>query len=162
MKKFKKRNSNRESFKSRMYRFMYGRYGTDELYTFIFILFLLVWAAELIITAFMEEGMAQAIVSICLSAATFALLIWSTFRVFSRNVYKRRRENEVYLKALRGLKRFFGGNISRRSRSGNRDDATSIFRDCTKCGATLRLPRRQGKHSVRCPRCNHSFYIVSK
>lgn len=149
-------------FREKLYRFMYGRYGTDDLYTFSLILFFILWAAELLVTSFMPEGWAQAIVSLSFSTAITALLIWSVFRVFSRNVYKRRRENQAYLKALRAVKRFFTGNTSRKSKSGNRDGADLIFRDCTKCGATLRLPRRAGRHRVKCPRCSHLFYVKSK
>jgi len=103
--------------------------------------------------------LAQAIVSIVCGAFIILIITWSIYRSMSRNIAKRRRENEIYLKAMRGVKRFFSVNTSRSTKSFNRDDAQYIFRDCTKCGSVLRLPRRKGRHKVKCPRCSHGFYV---
>ena len=75
---------------------------------------------------------------------------------------KRRMENAAFMKMWRGVKRFFSANTSKKTKSTNRDDAYYIFRDCTKCGCTLRLPRKVGKHRVKCPRCSHSFKVKAK
>ena len=148
--------------KEKLYRFLYGRYGTDQLYKFSMVLLLVLLLISLILQFVLSEGLAAAIVSLSMSVVTYALMFWMIFRSMSRNIYKRRRENERYLKIMGAVKRFFSGNTSRKTKSRNRDDAYYIFRDCTKCKATLRLPRKKGKHSVRCPRCSHSFYVRSK
>ncbi len=149
-------------FKQKLYNFMYGRYGTDQLYSFLMIVFFVLWIAELIAVAVIPEGMGQAIAAVAFGVATFGLLFYMIFRSMSRNIYKRRRENEIYLKASMAVKRFFTFNTSGGTGSFNRDDATYIFRDCTKCGSVLRLQRRQGRHKVKCPRCSHSFYVKAK
>ena len=149
-------------FKEKLYRFFYGRYGTDQLYKFCLILLMLLLVASLVLQFTLPEGLASAIVSLSISVLTYALMFWMIFRSMSRNIYKRRRENERYLKISGAAKRFFIGNTSRKTRSANRDDQYYIFRDCTRCKATLRLPRKKGKHSVKCPRCSHSFYVRSK
>ena len=149
-------------FKERLYRFFYGRYGTDQLYKFCLVLILVLMVVSLVVQAILNEGIAAAIVSLIFSILTYALLFWMLFRSMSRNIYKRRRENEKYLKISGAVKRFFGGNTSRKTKSGNRDNEYYIFRDCTKCRSTLRLPRKKGKHPVKCPRCAHSFYVRSK
>ncbi|MBQ3012569.1 MAG: hypothetical protein IJD74_03420 [Clostridia bacterium] len=149
-------------FKEKLYRFFYGRYGTDQLYKFCLILLMLLLVASLVLQFTLPEGLASAIVSLSISVLTYALMFWMIFRSMSRNIYKRRRENERYLKISGAVKRFFIGNTSRKTRSANRDDQYYIFRDCTRCKATLRLPRKKGKHSVKCPRCSHSFYVRSK
>lgn len=149
-------------FKNKIYRFMYGRYGSDDLYYFIFIAFLVLWLCEIVLGFALPEGVGAAVVSIVLSTLSVTLLVWAVFRVFSRNVVKRRRENERYLKAKRAVGRLFSGNTARRSKGRNMDDFQYIFRDCTACGATLRLPRKSGKHSVKCPRCSHKFYVRAK
>ena len=149
-------------FKEKLYRFFYGRYGTDQLYKFCVILLMLLLVASLVLQFTLPEGLASAIVSLSISVLTYALMFWMIFRSMSRNIYKRRRENERYLKISGAVKRFFIGNTSRKTRSANRDDQYYIFRDCTRCKATLRLPRKKGKHSVKCPRCSHSFYVISK
>ncbi len=149
-------------FKEKMYRFMYGRYGADELYNFLAWLNVGLIFAELILTLIIPDPLARVIVSSTLSVLVLLVFILEIYRSMSRNIAKRRRENEIYLKARRALSRFFSGNTSRKTRTYNRDDAAHIFRDCTHCGSTLRLPRRVGKHRVKCPRCAHSFYVKAK
>lgn len=141
---------------------MYGRYGTDQLYSFMMVLFLIVWVLEIIAVAIIPEGLGQAIASVVGGLLTTFLLVTMIARSMSRNIYKRRRENERYLKISRAVKRFFNGNTSKKTKSSNRDDAQYIFRDCTKCGSVLRLPRRVGRHKTKCPRCSHSFYVKAK
>ena len=149
-------------FREKMYRFMYGRYGADDLYAFSMIVFAILWVAEIIAMMIIPEGMARDISSIVFAIAIVSLMSWTMFRMMSRNIAKRRRENEIYLKARRATKRFFSFNTSTKTSSLNRDDYMHIFRDCTKCGSVLRLPRRDGRHKVKCPRCSHYFYVKAK
>ncbi len=149
-------------FKEKMYRFMYGRYGTDELYNFLTWLNVILIFVDLLVTAFIPEGAAKAIVTLSFSIVILLIFIFELYRAMSRKIAKRRRENEIYLKVRRAFKRFFSGNTSKGTKTFNRDDAMHIFRDCTKCGSTLRLPRRQGRHKVKCPRCSHGFYVKAK
>ena len=139
---------------------MYGRYGTDELYRFLLAVFFVLWIAEIISIAVIPDVGAKRVARLCFSAVITLLMVWMIFRTMSRNIYKRRRENQIYLKAFRAVKRFFGGNTA--SRGSIRDDAYYIFRNCTKCGSTLRLPRRVGKNRVKCPKCGHGFYVKVK
>ncbi len=149
-------------FKQKIYRFMYGRYGTDALYNFLTWLNVILILLSFIVTALIPEGPVGAIVSISFSVLIFLIFVWEIFRMMSRNIAKRRRENEIYLKVKGAVKRFFSGNTSRKTRTFNRDDENYIFRDCTRCNSTLRLQRRVGKHKVKCPRCSHSFYVKAK
>ena len=149
-------------FREKIYRFMYGRYGTDNLYYFLMIAFFVLMVVEMITVAILPEGLAETVVSIVFFAITWGIVIYMTFRLMSRNIYKRRCENEAYLRIRRSISRFFNMNTSTRTKSRNVDNAEFIFRDCTKCGATLRLPRKSGKHGVKCPRCTHSFFVKSK
>ena len=141
---------------------MYGRYGNDHLSRFLMIVALILIVADAILRLVIPLGIVRTVVSFSVTLAAILLYVLIICRSMSRNIYKRRRENETYLKVSRGVKRFLSMNTSRKTKSRNRDDAYYIFRDCTKCGATLRLPRKQGKHSVRCPKCSHSFFVKSK
>ena len=136
-------------FKEKIYRFMYGRYGTDQYYNFLMVLFFVLWVFELIALAIIPEGLIQGVASVVFGTLTTLLLCYMIFRSMSRNIYKRRRENEIYLKCSRAVKRFFSFNTSNRTKSRNRDDAQYIFRDCTRCGSVLRLPRRSGKNPCK-------------
>ena len=44
-------------------------------------------------------------------------------------------------------------------KSKHRDRKTHVFRKCPACKSVLRLPRQKGKHTVRCPRCQHRFDV---
>ena len=149
-------------FREKMYRFMYGRYGTDNLYNFLtwFTVFLII--AEMITVAIIPEGQIQAIVSLAFFAVVIVLFVWNISRTFSKNIAKRRRENERDLKLSRATKRFFSLNTSKGTKTMNRDDEYYIFRDCTRCASTLRLQRRVGRHKVKCPRCSHTFFVKAK
>ena len=149
-------------FKEKMYRFAYGRYGTDELYSFSMIVLAIVWIAEIIAVAVVPEGVGKTVMTLVFGAIITFLLAWTMFRMLSKNIARRRRENQIYLRARRAIARFFSFNTSTRTHSRNRDDYSYIFRDCTKCGSVLRLPRRVGKHKVICPRCSHEFNVKAK
>ena len=150
-------------FRQKMYRFFSGRNGIDQLYYFSMGLLIFLMVADAILQIVLpSEWMGTVIIGLCMSTATMVLFIWTMFRMMSRNLFKRRMENAAFLKMWRGVKRFFSANTSKKSKSANRDDAYYIFRDCTKCGSTLRLPRKAGKHRVKCPRCSHSFKVKAK
>ncbi|MBQ5893203.1 MAG: hypothetical protein IIW78_03015, partial [Clostridia bacterium] len=82
-------------FRERVYRFMMGRNGTDTLCTALTVCALVLLVLELI------SGWAW------LSIPSLALLIYSNFRAFSRNVVKRRRENAAFCGFFRRIRGFF-------------------------------------------------------
>ena len=141
---------------------MYGRYGNDELNLFLSVLSLVVVAANIVVSFAMDNGTAKTIVSICLWVAFVGIFALTTFRTMSKKIYKRRRENGLFLNAVGKLKRIVTFNTSAGSKGKNKDDETYIFRDCTKCSCTLRLPRKKGRNKVKCPKCAHKFYVISK
>ena len=149
-------------FQQKLYKFMYGRYGVDKLYSFCCILVIIVLFVNILATTFIKNEEARAWLSMGIMLFDVVILAWSTFRLFSKNIYKRRRENEIFLKMSGAVKRFVSLNTSRRSPRKNADTRDFVFRACTKCGAVLRLPRREGKHKVKCPRCSHRFNVSVK
>ena len=68
-------------------KFMYGRYGVDELYKFLFILYIITFIINIFIRSQILE-----IIGLIIVLITF-------YRVFSKNIYKRSKENRNYLKA---------------------------------------------------------------
>ena len=142
-------------FREKLARFLYGRYGADSLYNALF-------AFELILlflgAVFNVLGKAEPIlhlVSVLLYAVALGLMIFAMYRFFSRNIQKRRRENEAWLR--------FKAKFRRRPRPNlPPDTADHIFRSCPHCKATLRLPREKGKHEVKCPRCGNRFGVRVK
>lgn len=130
------------NFREKVSRFMYGRYGQDHLYYVGLILILIL----IIINSFVRNSI--------ISALTWVVLILITFRVFSKNVYKRRSENEKFLKLWNPIKAKLMLQIRR-----FKERKTHCFRKCPSCKKVLRLPRKKGKHVVNCPCCHKDFSI---
>ena len=123
-------------------RVMNGRYGPDQLYRGLLVLFF----ALMVINLFVPGG-----VFYYLSIAVFA---FSMFRVFSRNFAKRSEENRRYVAWLDGTKKKL---LQIRNRF--RDRNTHVYRPCPNCKTTLRLKKQVGTMHVRCPKCKTEFDI---
>ncbi|MBZ9634575.1 hypothetical protein [Clostridium sp. FP1] len=130
------------NFKNKLTQFMYGRYGTDQLYNALIVAYFVLIVANAFISS--------AIISILMSA----VLIWTIFRALSRNVYKRRMENEKFMKIWKPVK----GSCSLMVRR-IKEIKIHRFRKCPHCKKVLRLPRTRGKHRVKCPCCNKEFEL---
>lgn len=151
------------NFRQRIARFFYGRYGADNLYNALFVteLILLFVSTVLNVLGYVEPIFA--IISIALYVLSFGIVVWAMFRFFSRNIPARRRENEAWLR----LKSKLGRKSSPRRAKPRKtvlpaDTPDHVFRSCPHCLATLRLPRRVGKHEARCPRCDGRFTVKVK
>ena len=81
--------------KDRFIRFMYGRYGVDSFGKFT------IWGSLILmlIAGWTHRGI--------LSWLAWAGIIYSYFRMFSKNTYKRAAENQKYLQMTRGIRTFF-------------------------------------------------------
>lgn len=123
--------------------FMVGRYGIDQLYYALIVLYLVCFVLNIIFPKIMVFGI-----------LTWVVLIISFFRVFSRNVYKRSQENAVFVKVWDKVKGFFSLTFSK-----IKDFPSKKYTKCPHCHSVLRLPRQRGKHTVRCPRCSNRFEI---
>lgn len=125
-----------------MARFMYGRYGIDQLYYALLALYLVL----LVINALVPSRV--------WSILMWAVLILIFFRVFSRDIYKRRMENEKFMRIWNRVKGEQALTIRR-----IKEIKTHRFRRCPHCKGMLRLRRKVGKHTVRCPRCHKKFKL---
>ena len=130
----------RRSLRERFYSFMYGRNGADALSRALLILYVILYVVALFIPSYPLWGIMT------------ALAIFTVFRMLSRNLTARRRENAWYLRLEGRVKGFF---VLQRNRW--RDRKTHVYHKCPKCKSVLRLPRIKGKHTVNCPRCHERF-----
>ena len=122
-------------------RFMYGRNGVDQLGV------CMIWGAILLDLAGMlikKSGIVSGIIGF---AAT-ALAIWALWRVFSRNLEKRRAENAAFLQKI-------WWPVKRRFASGRqqRMDREHKYFTCPKCKTVCRVPAGKGKIVITCPKC---------
>lgn len=114
--------------------FMLGRYGADKLGTT-----LLISGIALTVLSSML-GRWFPLVSAGLTLLSYIALFWCLFRMYSKNIEARRRENSTFVNFFSHLK----------------DKEHRYFR-CPQCRQTVRVPRGRGKINIRCPRCNRQF-----
>ena len=126
--------------KERLYRFMAGRYGADQLSRFLSWLAL----ALIVLNLFLR--------STVLWVLGIAALVVCYVRMFSKNFEKRRRENERYLQLKNKLT---GAFRNWKDRQSQRRDY--VFFRCPSCHAMLRVPRGKGKIRVTCRKCGNAF-----
>ena len=126
-------------------RFLMGRYGHDHLNLFIMVVSLLFG-----IVTFFTYGIGDLICSIL---QLMFLAVWM-MRAFSRNFYKRRAENTVFLRLWGKVKGFFRPVKAFFARMADRSHR---YFKCPKCKARLRVPRGRGKITITCPRCRNTF-----
>ena len=114
-------------------RFMYGRYGTDQLNKWLLI------AAVVLILLGWIGGKFVSWMSV-FSLLAYIPLVWSIIRMYSRNIEARRKENAAFLWRLNQLK-----------------DRNNRYFRCPRCRQTVRVPRGKGKINIRCPKCGEQF-----
>lgn len=149
-------------FGDKMYKFMYGRYGTDELYRFICVAVLVLLVMEWILSIFIGKYVIGAMILFIITLFILWLLIWSVVRCFSRKIEKRKKQNKAFLRMKRTFIRTLTFNVSKKTKHGPMDGGGYIYRDCTMCSKTLRLPYKAGKNAVVCPECSHRFYVKAR
>jgi ribosomal protein L37AE/L43A len=129
--------------REKLMRFMVGRNGNDQLNLFLYAV-----DAVLLIAATLIGGQ----VGRWMWAAVLALLGYIYFRMFSRNLTKRREENGKFLRLLYSVQ---AGLKIRREKWVQRKDYK--FFTCPSCKTTLRVPRGNGKIKIVCRKCGNSF-----
>lgn len=120
-------------------RFMYGRYGSDMLNNFLLISYLVLY--------FFSSVFQSAL----LYWVSLAALVWSVFRMLSRNFPKRREENVRFKKLADPVIRWY------RMHRTIRRDKDHVYFKCPNCAQQLRVPRGKGKITVTCRSCGAVF-----
>lgn len=119
---------------------MYGRYGGDQLMIGSLILYFVVSLVSQF-TRFWP-----------LMLVAYLILLWSLFRMLSRNTSKRYGENQIFLKYWYKVKGFFL-NLKNRIQ----DSKTHRYYKCPKCSKTMRVPKGRGKIEIKCAVCGEKF-----
>lgn len=113
-------------------RFMAGRYGTDKLNSVI------LWTG--VITVVVAMFISAPLPNLLLHMLAYVLMGVAIFRTFSRNTYKRYRENRRFLMLLDRIK-----------------DRDHKYFECPRCHQPVRVPRGKGKIAISCPKCREKF-----
>ncbi len=126
-------------------RFMYGRYGSDQLSTCLFFIY--------VILVVFQFAFRNSVPGMILMALSYVVVFIYFFRFLSRNIYKRQRENQKFLQMWTPLKNYFK---YLKLRIRERNGVKKLFR-CPKCHQTIRVPRGKGKIAITCPKCRFEF-----
>ena len=119
-------------FGNTLARFMYGRYGSDRFNRFLLVLYLIFWVLSALFRGW---------TGLIFYALTTVTMVWTLFRMLSRNISRRQAENRWYLHQVTRLK----------------DIRRYRYRRCPHCRGMLRLPIKRGRRTVTCNRCRHQF-----
>ena len=126
--------------KEKFYRFMQGRYGSDELSKFLTGL-----------------GMVLIILNLLTRSRIFNLLFWvclfySYFRMFSKNYSARYAENQKFIALKNQLKYKWEKNKNLREQK----KIYHIY-NCPYCKQKIRIPKGKGTIIITCPKCKQEF-----
>ena len=130
-----------QKMQNALIRFMYGRNGFDQLNRFLFWVVLILDIASIFLAR--GESPLGGILSLVVTAAWLLLL----FRTFSRNLAKRREENQKFVSWWWRVKSKMSGAKARHA------DRDHKYFTCKSCGAICRVPVGKGKIVITCPKC---------
>ena len=83
---------------------------------------------------------------------TLAISAVAIFRMFSRDIAQRQKENLAFMGVVNKIKSWYYMNKAK----GQQRRYYKIFK-CPSCGLRLRVPRGKGKVSIKCSRCGNKI-----
>lgn len=131
--------------KEKIIKFMYGRYGNDELNQFLFKLVFI----SLVVSLFSGRS---SFIGEMFYILSLIIAVFIYFRMFSKNLSKRYAEKTAYLD--------FSNNMAmslEKYRKTNAQKKSYAFFKCPSCKQKVRVPKGKGKISIHCPKCNVDF-----
>ena len=124
-------------------RFMYGRNGMDQLNRALFGAYLGLWLVELVLNMTLKSRLVTSI----FEGLLFALMLNILARMFSKNLYRRRAENQKWVNFVWRIR---SGRKNAAARHADRDHK---YFTCKNCKTICRVPVGKGKIIITCPKC---------
>lgn len=121
-------------------KFMYGRAGGDH-----FSIFLLLFSVVITLIG-------RIFGFLIIETLSYIPLLFGVFRMFSKNIQKRRMENYKFMMKISPLYQRFHKLLTRFKYS-----KTHKLMPCTACKSMLRVPKNKGKIKITCPSCKTRF-----
>lgn len=132
--------------KEKFMRFMQGRNGVDQFARFT----MGVALAAIVLTLFTGT---RSGIGAFLDLFGMAAIVYTYFRIFSKNISKRYQENQKYLQMTDKLRARF---LKEKRMMSQRKDY-HIY-SCPGCGQKIRIPRGGFKKvEIECPKCHTKF-----
>lgn len=89
-------------------------------------------------------------------AIATAVLVVAVWRMFSRNIERRRKENLAFMNLVNKVKTWY----YKTKANARQRKLYKVFR-CPQCGQKLRVPRGKGKVSIKCSKCGNRMMRVT-
>ena len=125
---------------------MYGRNGVDQMNQILLRGYIGVLVAEIVFNLLRLRA-SRVICEVLL----WVLMRYILFRMFSKNLPKRREENQKFMNWFWKAKSNAAGAKARRA------DRDHKYFTC-KCGAVCRVPVGKGKIVITCPKCGEKIH----
>lgn len=122
---------------------MYGRNGMDQLNRMLFWVYLVVFLVQAVLAPLLRSSLLAAVCGVLL----WALMLLIFFRMLSKNLPKRRAENQKWVNWLWGFKSRQAGARERHA------DKEHRYFTCKNCRAICRVPVGKGRIIITCPKC---------
>lgn len=131
--------------KEKLMKFMYGRYGNDELNQFLFKLVFIGLVISLLSgrTSFLGD---------LFYYLALIIVAFIYFRMFSKNFNKRYAEKNAYLNFSNKIKLY----LDKQGKKAQQKKSYAFFK-CPSCKQKVRVPKGKGKISIHCHKCNVDF-----
>ena len=136
------------NIRNALIRFMYGRNGMDHLNQALLRLYLLLWLLSGLLLPLLKLEKVAGVLSILM----YALMVYIFFRMLSKNLYKRREENQRWISWWWGIK-----NQAADAKARHADKDHKYF-TCKNCQAICRVPAGKGKIVITCPKCGAQIH----
>ncbi len=128
-------------------RFMYGRNGMDQMNVMLLRGYLVLFVVQLV-CSLAKLYVPTLVCEILMWPLMFLIL----FRMFSKNLYKRREENSKFMQRIWRVK-------SRRTGARERHaDKEHKYFTCKNCKTICRVPVGKGKIIITCPKCGAQIH----
>ena len=131
--------------KEKFIKFMEGRYGVDGFARFT----MGVGLVCIVASVFFRNGSTTGAI---LNTVGLAAIIYTYFRMLSRNIQKRYAENQKYLAKTYKIRTY----IQQQKNSLAQRKVYHIYK-CPGCKQKIRIPKGKGKIEIRCPKCGTTF-----
>lgn len=131
--------------REKLNRFMQGRYGADSFSRFT----MGVALVSIILTIFLRNG---SILRSILDFIGVAAIVYSYYRMLSRDISARYAENQKYLTKTEKLRQ----RLNREKYHLQQRKDYHIYK-CPSCSQKIRMPRGKGKVEINCPKCHTKF-----
>ena len=124
-------------------RFMYGRNGVDQLNRALAAAYLILFFVGMLISNLLKSDTLAYVFTVLENILVLILL----FRTFSKNLYKRRAENQRWVNWWWKIK---SNNAGAKARHADKDHK---YFTCKQCKTICRVPVGKGKIIITCPKC---------